>query len=159
MAAIERALDWVTSLMTPTAITSAVVYGSLGLVSTLIYTVAFFSIVSTHYRDTPAVVPPAKAAAATLTLMAPVAAMFLGLGWLGRSHELLFVFAMFPPAHILFTLCGIPLLLSIPAAALTAYPPFRRIHMPARPPCAPVGVAPVTPAVAKEPAAAAKKED
>lgn len=96
MAVVERALDWVASLLNPTIITSAVVYSSLGLVAGLIYTVAFFSIVSTHYRDTPAAVPPARAAAATLTLMAPVAAMMLGLGWLGRRFELLFVFAMFP---------------------------------------------------------------
>lgn len=96
MAAVERALEWWAKLATPAAITSAVVYSTLSILSTLIYTVAFFSIVCTHFRDTPAFVPPAKAAAATLTLMAPVAAMFLGLGWLGRRYDLLFVFAMFP---------------------------------------------------------------
>ncbi len=104
--AVEGALDWVASLMTPTAITSAVVYSSFGLLSSLFYTVAFFSIVSTHYRDTPAFLPPAKAAAATLTLTAPVAAMFFGLSWLGQRYELLFVFAMFPTGKRDRTFCG-----------------------------------------------------
>lgn len=163
MAAVERALEWWAKLATPAAITSAVVYSTLSILSTLIYTVAFFSIVCTHFRDTPAFVPPAKAAAATLTLMAPVAAMFLGLGWLGRRYDLLFVFAMFPTASILFCLCGIPLLLAIPATVLTGWQPFRRTHMPERTAGSqaasqPTGMAPFTPAVAAEPAAS-KKED
>lgn len=66
-------------------------------------------------------------------------------------------------ASILFCLCGIPLLLAIPATVLTGWQPFRRTHMPERTAGSqaasqPTGMAPFTPAVAAEPAAS-KKED
>lgn len=66
-------------------------------------------------------------------------------------------------AQILFCLCGIPLLLSLPATALVAYEPFRRNHLPERPAgsraaARPASATHIKPAVAEGPAASAKED-
>lgn len=108
---------------------SFVVHASLCLVAALVTALSYSAIIGSYYRTTNPALPATKAVGAALTLLTPAAALLAGVRWVSERHIPNSVFP-YTSATLMACMCGVPLLLWFPAAALTAYPPFRDAQMP-----------------------------